>query len=118
MVTTTGCLDDLDDDELDRLPFGVVCLSPAGTIVRFNRTEATRSGIPPWQAIGRDYFHDVVGQSAPELADRVRDVAPGSSERMRHTFRRFHHVDEAVIDVTRCEAGRVYLCIRATSRPI
>ena len=113
-VYETMCLDDLDDDALDRLPFGVVCLSPAGTIERFNRIEAERSGIQRWRAIGRDYFSDVVGPSAPKLAATVRSVAPGMSKRTFHTFRGFHRADDAVIDISRCEAGRVYLCIRAS----
>ena len=33
------CLDDLDDAALDRLPFGVVRLSPDGTVERFNRAD-------------------------------------------------------------------------------
>lgn len=112
------CLDDLDDDALDRLPFGVVCLSPDGTVERLNRVEAERSGIQRWRAIGRNYFHDVVGPPAPRLADTVRSVAPGTSERTFYTFHGFHRADDAVIDIFRCEAGRVYLHIRATSRPL
>lgn len=112
------CLDDLDDDALDRLPFGVVCLSPEGTVERINRVEAQRAGIQRWRAIGRDYFRDVVGPPAPRLADTVRSVAPGTSERTFYTFRGFHRVDDAVIDISRCEAGRVYLRIRATARSI
>ena len=112
------CLDDLDDDALDRLPFGVVCLSADGTVERFNRIEAERCGIQRWRAIGRDYFRDVVGAPAQRLAGTVRSVAPGMSERTFCTFRSFHRIDDAVIDIFRCADGRVYLHIRAISRPI
>jgi hypothetical protein len=112
------CLDDLDDDALDRLPFGVVCLSADGTVERFNRVEAERCGIQRWRAIGLDYFRDVVGPPAQRLAGTVRSVVPGTSERTFYTFRGFHRVDDAVIDIFRCEDGRVYLRIRAISRPM
>ena len=52
-------LDDLDDRTLDELPFGVICLSNAGKVLRMNRTEAERTGIQRWRAIGRDFFRDV-----------------------------------------------------------
>jgi hypothetical protein len=37
-----------------------------------------------------------------------------------HTFRGFSRTDDAVIDISRCEADRVYLCIRASGsgRPV
>jgi photoactive yellow protein len=110
------CLDDLDDAALDRLPFGVVCLKPDGTVERFNRTEAERAGIQRWRAIGRDYFRDVA-PNAPELAQHVGALSPGAASRVFHTFRGYHRLDDAVIDMSRCEAGRVYLCIRTTTRP-
>lgn len=109
------CLDDLDDAALDRLPFGVVCLSSKGIVTRLNRTEAERRGIQRWRAIGRDYFREVAGTNATELATEVDRLAPGASTRLFHTFRGFHRADDAVIDVSRSEAGRVYLCIRSGS---
>ena len=110
------CLDDLDDAALDTLPFGVVCLSPDGVVERLNRAEAERAGIQRWRAIGRDYFRDVAGPTASDLAEHVNLLVRGSSARVYHTFRGFHRADDAVIDMSRCEAGRVYLCIRATAR--
>ncbi len=105
-------LDDLDDDALDHLPFGVVQLDPNGRIVRYNQPEAARSGIQRWRALGRDYFRDVAASSA-ELAQRVRDVKPGGCATIEHTFRGFHRADHAVVDVWRSDDGHVYLKIRA-----
>jgi hypothetical protein len=109
-------LDDLDDAALDRLPFGVVCLGPDGTVERLNRTEADRSGIQRWRAIGRDYFREVAGTNAAQLAVHVDNLEPGANARVFHTFRGYHRADDAVVDMSRCEAGRVYLCIRSTAR--
>jgi hypothetical protein len=116
-MTESLCLDDLDDAALDRLPFGVVRLSPSGTVERFNRTEAERTRIQRWRALGRDYFRDVAGPTAPQLAAQVSTVAPGTCTRVFHTFRSYRRADDdAVIDVSRSDEGRVYLCIRPTSR--
>jgi len=104
-------LDQLDDDALDQLPFGVVCLDADGTVLRFNRREAERMGMQRWRVIGRPYFRDV----APGLADPVGALAPGDHARVRHTFRGYHRTDDAVIEMSRCETGRVYLCIRRTA---
>jgi predicted GNAT superfamily acetyltransferase len=111
------CLDEFDDEALDRLPFGVVCLSAANTVERMNRAEAERAGIQRWRALGRDYFREVAGTNAKQLAVHVDALPRGGAARVFHTFRGFHRADDAVIDMSRCEAGRVYLCIRATSRP-
>ncbi|MBA2540893.1 MAG: hypothetical protein H0V17_14735 [Deltaproteobacteria bacterium] len=110
------CLDDLDDAALDRLPFGVICLRPDGTVERMNRTESERSGIQRWRAIGRDYFREVAGIDTAQLAVQIDKLEPGANAQVFHTYRGFHRADDAVIDISRCEAGRVYLCIRATTR--
>lgn len=107
-----NCLDHLDDTALDALPFGVVCLSPAGVVERFNRAEAERTGIQRWRALGRDYFRDVAGPAGRELAAQLAELPPGASTRVHHTFRGYHRATEAEVDAARCAAGRVYLCIR------
>jgi len=108
-------LDDLDDAALDDLPFGVVCLSDAMTVVRMNRTESEKSGIQRWRAIGRDFFGDVApGPTNRALADHVRAFASGCGPRaISHTFRRRSGEDPTTIELVRGRsAGRVYLCIR------
>jgi hypothetical protein len=114
-MTESLCLDDLDDAALDRLPFGVVRLGPDDVVERFNHTEARRAGIQRWRALGRDYFRDVVGVRAAALAEQVHALAPGATTRVFHTFVGFHRSEDAVIDISRCEGGRVYLCIRPTA---
>jgi PAS domain-containing protein len=106
------CFDHLDDSALDALPFGVVCLSPAGVVERFNRAEAERTGIQRWRALGRDYFRDVAGPAGSELAAMLASLKPGAATRVRHTFRSYHRSTEAEVEAARCEAGRTYLCIR------
>jgi hypothetical protein len=114
-VTEPLCLDDLDDTALDALPFGVIRLGPTGLVERYNRAESERAGIQRWRAIGRDYFREIGDRS---LAAAVDAVPRGERTRLYHTFKGFHRNDDAVIEVSRCAEGRVYLCIRPTSRPM
>jgi photoactive yellow protein len=108
-------LDDLDDSALDELPFGVVCLSESGTVVRMNRTESERSGIQRWRAIGRDFFGEVApGPTNRALAEHVAAFTSGRGARaISHTFKRRSGEDPTTIELVRGhQAGRVYLCIR------
>ena len=107
------CLDDLDDAALDRLPFGVVCLSPDGTVERYNRVESERAGIQRWRALGRDYLRDVAIRDRVALAKHLSELPPNAHVRVFTTLRVAHRVDDAVIDISRCAAGRVTLCIRS-----
>lgn len=111
-------LDDLDDTALDELPFGVVCLSEAMTVLRMNRTESEASGIQRWRAIGRDFFGDVApGPTNRALAEHIRAFAQSPAIRaarpITHTFKRRAGEDPTTIELVRGRsAGRVYLCIR------
>ena len=114
-MTEPLCLDDLDDAALDKLPFGVVRLSPTNAVERYNRAESERAGIQRWRALGRDFFRDIAGTNASDLAAHVDTLPLGGRARVFHTFIGYHRVDDVVIDMSRCEAGRVYLVIsRAT----
>ena len=110
-------LDDLDDSALDELPFGVVCLSEAMTVLRMNRTESEARGIQRWRAIGRDFFGDVApGPTNRALAEHIRAFAASPTARLTrvtHTFKRRAGEDPTTIELVRGRsAGRVYLCIR------
>ena len=107
-------LDDLDDQALDELPFGIICLSSRMTVLRMNRTEAERSGIQRWRAIGRDFFRDVApGPTNRALAEHVRAFAAGAGAgSFPHTFVRRAGTDETRIELERGrDPQRVYLRI-------
>lgn len=108
-------LDDLDDGTLDELPFGIICLSRSGTVLRMNRTEAERSGIQRWRVIGRDFFADVApGPANRALAEQVRAFISGrGAPSFEHTFPRRTGRDETRIELERGrDPGRIYLRIR------
>jgi photoactive yellow protein len=98
-------LDDLDDQALDALPFGVVCLSDdAMTVLRMNRVESEASGIQRWRAIGRDFFADVApGPTNRALADAVAAFAAGrpAPTTLAHTFRRRAGATDTTIELER-----------------
>jgi photoactive yellow protein len=107
-------LDQLDDADLDDLPFGVVCLDETLTVVRMNRTESQAAGIQRWRAIGRSYFGDVApGPANRALAEHVQMFLAGraAEARIAHTFVRRAGADATEIELSRGD-GRVYLAIR------
>jgi photoactive yellow protein len=107
-------LDQLDDADLDDLPFGVVCLDEALTVVRMNRTESEAAGIQRWRAIGRSFFGEVApGPTNRALAEHVRTFLAGreAETRVAHTFVRRAGADATEIELSR-GPGRVYLAIR------
>lgn len=105
-------LDNLDDEALDDLPFGVVRLDPTGRIERFNKPESDRSGIQRWRALGRNYLRDVARASF-ELAQAIQTTPPGTCASVAATFRGYHREDHAHVDISRADDGRVYLRIKA-----
>lgn len=114
-MTEPLCLDELDDGALDALPFGVVRIGPTGIVERYNRTEAERAGVQRWRALGRPYLRDLAGKNAAALAAEIAAVPRGANRRVFHTFQGYSRTTAALIDITRCEADRVYLCIRSAS---
>lgn len=108
------CFDELSDTALDDLPYGVVRLGPDGVVERYNQAEARRAGVQRWRALGRNFFRDLAGVDADELAAHVRSLRRGQRVRVMHTFRRYRGSDPAVIDMARSDEDRVYLCIRSS----
>lgn len=111
-------LDDLDDQSLDELPFGVVCLSDGGKVLRMNRTESEKSGIQRWRAIGRDFFQDVApGPTNRALAEAVSAFMTTHAARpIEHVFHRRAGDDTTVIELEPGRApDRVYLRIHRAS---
>lgn len=106
---------ELDDAALDQLPFGVVHLDPTGTVTRYNQTEAARARTQRWRALGRNYVRDLAGTNGRELAAQIAALPRGACVRIEHAFQHYGRRDAVVIDMSRDERDRVYLCIRKPS---
>ncbi len=51
--------DQLDEEELDDLPVGMIQLDPSGKVLRFNQTESDLARMDKAAALGRSFFDEV-----------------------------------------------------------
>lgn len=49
----------MNEEELDRLPFGAIRLDKEGTVLSYNAAEAKLTGRDPKRVIGKNFFRDV-----------------------------------------------------------
>lgn len=77
-------LDNLTEEELDAIPYGIIQLDAGGFVRSYNRAEAANVGGIP-RPIGRHFFREVCPSSnGPELVDRFRRAI--SDRRLDETF--------------------------------
>ena len=50
---------DMDQTELDALPFGVIQMDRSGTVLHYNSTESRYSGLSRERVLGRHFFREV-----------------------------------------------------------
>jgi photoactive yellow protein len=55
----TERLDAMSGEDFDSLPFGVIRLDPAGSVLAYNRTESEHTGLQPRAVIGRNFFREL-----------------------------------------------------------
>jgi photoactive yellow protein len=54
-----NALSSMSPTEIDRLPFGVIKVTPKGTVLQFNAREAELTNLAPQRIIGRNFFRDI-----------------------------------------------------------
>ncbi len=89
----------LTPEEQDALPFGLIRIDPAGTILSFNAYESSASGFPPQDVVGRrfvDIAPCVKVRRFMSALDEVRATL-GSTRVLRFRFPRFDA--ESVVSV-------------------
>jgi photoactive yellow protein len=65
----------LTQEEVDKLPFGLIALDPGGTIVRYNEVESSLSGLDPQRVLGRNFFEEIAPcTNVREFAGLYRDM--------------------------------------------
>jgi photoactive yellow protein len=73
-------LDSLTDQQLDAVPFGVICLDAEGTILRYNLYESRLARLDVNQVLGRDFFEEVARCTrGPGFEGHFRRVAAGNA---------------------------------------
>ena len=84
-------LSHLPADELDALPFGAIQLSGDGTIIAYNRSESSLSGLAPEEVLGKNFFRDVAPcTSVKEFVGRfeaLRAKGENGRSKMRFVFK-------------------------------
>ena len=113
--------DEATDEELDRLPYGVILLDGVGTILRYNLAEARLARVDRAQVLGKKFYGRIAPCTAtPEFQGRVeqflRDPAAPPSGRFDYVFDyvfdfRFGAQQVDVELVRAAQPGRVYLLI-------
>jgi photoactive yellow protein len=114
--TEISALDQVGDAELDLVPFGVVCVDAAGTILRYNLAEARLARLDRNQVLGKNFFRVVAPCTAtPEFEGRFQQhVASGSRAVTRFEYLfdfKFGAQQVDVEVVTGAATNRFYLCI-------
>ena len=112
----------LSDGELDALPHGVICLDPAGTILRYNLAEARLARLDRAQVVGKNFFKQIAPCTATaQFEGRVRAFFSGSQplDRFSYLFDFKFGAQRVEVELVRVPANdRVYLLInRAQFEP-
>lgn len=108
-------LDSYDDARLDDLPFGVICLDPVGTVLRYNMAEARLARLDRSKVIGRDFFRRIAPCTATqEFEGRFRAFVASREPRIAFPYVfdfKFGAQDVSVELVRAPFSGRFYVCI-------
>jgi photoactive yellow protein len=112
-----GDLHDRPDAELDLLPYGVICLDPEGTIVRYNRVEARFARLDRALVLGKPFFGVVAPCTAtPEFEGRFRALVGDPNGPSKVTFPYVFNfrfgAQEVDVEIRRSRSPRhFYVCV-------
>lgn len=113
-------IDDRADDELDALPFGVICLDDEGTILRYNLYESRFARLDRNTVIGKNFFAEVAPCTRTEdFEGRFRAFASrdgqGGAQRFDFLFDFKFGAQYVSIELMRApSAPRYYLLVNRT----
>ena len=95
-----GTVSRLSPNELDALPYGLICVDAQGRVVHYNDTESRMARLPKGKVIGRNFFTDVapctrVREFEGKFYELVRDPSKVRVCSFDFVFR-FHHSEQHV----------------------
>jgi photoactive yellow protein len=95
-----GTVSRLSPAELDKLPYGLICLDAQGRVVHYNDTESRLAQLPKERVIGRSFFGEVapcarVREFEGEFKELVRDPSTVRVRSFDFIFR-FRHSEQHV----------------------
>jgi photoactive yellow protein len=95
-----GTVSRLSPNELDQLPYGLICIDAQGRVVHYNDTESRLARLPKERVVGRNFFTDVapctrVREFEGEFQALVRDPSKVRVRSFDFIFR-FRHSEQHV----------------------
>ena len=108
-------LDLLSDDELDALPFGVICLNKTATVARYNLGEARFARLDRSQVLGKPFFIRIAPCTAtPAFQGRFEEILADVNAppvRFEYVFDFRFGAQDVEVEMTRAAGDRVYITI-------
>ena len=95
-----GTVSRLSPNDLDQLPYGLICIDAQGRVVHYNDAEARLARLPKERVVGRNFFTDVapctrVREFEGEFQALVKDPSTVRVRSFDFIFR-FHHSEQHV----------------------
>jgi photoactive yellow protein len=95
-----GTVSRLSPNELDQLPYGLICIDAQGRVVHYNDAESRLARLPKERVVGRNFFTDVapctrVREFEGEFLELVRDPSSVRVRSFDFIFR-FRHSEQHV----------------------
>ena len=108
-----GAVSRLSPEELDTLPYGLICLDAHGRVVHYNDTEARMARLPRGKVVGRNFFTEVapctrVREFEGQFQDLVRDPSRIRVRSFDFVFRFRHSEQHVTIVMTPARTRGLY----------
>lgn len=108
-----GAVSRLSPDELDTLPYGLICLDAHGRVVHYNDTESRMARLPKGKVVGRNFFTEVapctrVREFEGQFQDLVRDPSRVRVRSFDFVFRFRHSEQHVTIVMTPARTRGLY----------
>jgi photoactive yellow protein len=81
-------INNISEEELDSLPYGVIQLDVAGNVMRYNSYEANLAGLTKQKVVGKNFFEQVA--PCTEVREFYGKFEKGVAAGQMHTTFRFH----------------------------
>ncbi len=108
-----GAVSRLSPEELDTLPYGLICLDGQGRVVHYNDVESRMARLPKSRVIGRNFFVDVapcarVREFEGQFRELVRDPGRVRVRSFDFVFRFEHSEQHVTIVITPARTRGLY----------
>ena len=108
-----GAVARLSPEELDTLPYGLICLDAQGRVVHYNDTESRMARLPKGKVVGRNFFTEVapctrVREFEGQFLELVRDPSRVRVRSFDFVFRFRHSEQHVTIVMTPARTRGLY----------